>query len=415
MLEIFPFAASAASFRVSTLSVKDIGTSSAVITGRSDTNGGYNYRGYGFMYREAASGSWKSVGWRNGHLSSGSTYSYCISGLNPGTLYEYEFYVVSSNAGLGTSYGAVMTFTTAAEKSSSSSSSKASSASSKTSSASSKTAGSTANSSAVSSSSKTSSKAKKLDTPEITSPKSGSTSALSSEITFRWSSVSGAAYYQYSLKDINTGTYLYENVNTTSRSIKIPKSKLAGGHRFKFAVGAYNSTIASDWDTVTITVKETETDIQASVAEKLKSLAGKNSDYKVGKVYLGLGECKGFANMIFNELFAVSVGSTTSSKFAVNSDPKYVFCVGTIKNITANDVRTLFDEAKIGDFVQMKRRGRTTPHSAIIYELDNGGVKFYEANMDGMNGIQTEYYSWEKLAAANDSMSVYEAVDYRLK
>ena len=68
--------------------------------------------------------------------------------------------------------------------------------------------------------------------------------------------------------------------------------------------------------------------------------------------------------------------------------------------------------AQVGDFVQM-RRNNGEAHSAILTEISAKGVRFFENNAPDSNGrfvynqINVNYYSYERLAGDNTSMSLY--------
>ena len=158
--------------------------------------------------------------------------------------------------------------------------------------------------------------------------------------------------------------------------------------------------------------------------EKLQNLIDKWEgkiwqDETTGK---GNFQCKDFAAYIFRQMYGVwYIGSTQSKsdgnnyKISINNPPK----VGTrdeIKNLTANSAKNLFANAKAGDFVQMRRSGTGGSHSAIVGEVTNEGVWFFEANAPDSNGggyvynkVKYQFHSWENLAQKNSAMSVYYA------
>ena len=80
--------------------------------------------------------------------------------------------------------------------------------------------------------------------------------------------------------------------------------------------------------------------------------------------------------------------------------------VGSVTSMSTSSVKTLFSKARPGDFVQMRRK-HTGSHSAIIYSVASTGVTFYEANIDGKNGIVKKTYTWSELCRANAAMSLY--------
>lgn len=83
--------------------------------------------------------------------------------------------------------------------------------------------------------------------------------------------------------------------------------------------------------------------------------------------------------------------------------------------LTAANAKTLFENAKSGDFIQMKR-GHGGVHSAILSRKNDKGVCFFEANADGKNKIQEKFYSWNDLVKItskgkkyNVAMSIYRS------
>lgn len=117
------------------------------------------------------------------------------------------------------------------------------------------------------------------------------------------------------------------------------------------------------------------------------------SGYRLNTKYSGAGQCRGFANKVYQTLFAVGyVGGYTGDNFGASTYPSS-YSVGSIRNFASNDVNSvkmLFGKAKPGAFIQMGRRYRlnssksaASPHSAILVATDDNGATFYEANTDG--------------------------------
>ncbi|MBR0248036.1 MAG: amidase domain-containing protein, partial [Synergistaceae bacterium] len=74
-------------------------------------------------------------------------------------------------------------------------------------------------------------------------------------------------------------------------------------------------------------------------------------------------------------------------------------CLGDGRYITTEDVRTAFSNAKVGDWIQMVRKGSsgTKQHSAIISELYDDGFEVVHSNWDAGQIINT-YFSYESFA-----------------
>ena len=160
---------------------------------------------------------------------------------------------------------------------------------------------------------------------------------------------------------------------------------------------------------------------QSSVRAKLDDIANGTLTYnsstkmKVGGKFTGTNagsQCKGYARNVWELVFGVIPGSTKSSpnNHQLNS-ANGMKLVAADASLTAADAETLFSGARIGDFVQM-RRTHGGSHSAIVYAIDAGGVTWLEANMDNNNGVSINTYTWAKLAAKNEKMSVYTVTSY---
>lgn len=139
--------------------------------------------------------------------------------------------------------------------------------------------------------------------------------------------------------------------------------------------------------------------------------------YKVGTKYTGPNaseQCKGFARTVHNKLFGYDIGSTQSkpNNYKINISTKNTKLIGSVTSKSENsDFKKLFLQGRAGDFVQM-RRSHTGSHSAILYSANSDGVVFYEANLDGANGIVKKSYTWSQLNEKNEAMSLYTAKNY---
>ena len=133
-------------------------------------------------------------------------------------------------------------------------------------------------------------------------------------------------------------------------------------------------------------------------------------------------QCKDFAAYIFRQMYDVWYIGSTQSKSSGNNykininNPSRVGTRDEIKNLTASKAQSLFANAQAGDFVQMRRSGTGGSHSAIVGEVTDKGVWFFEANAPDSNGggyvynkIKYQFHSWENLAQKNSAMSVYYA------
>ena len=146
-----------------------------------------------------------------------------------------------------------------------------------------------------------------------------------------------------------------------------------------------------------------------------------NGTYQVGTVYTGPyanEQCKGFAKSVYEKLFGYNIGSTRSKpyNFQIGISSSKTSLVGSIDGLSGagNDsVRSLFDQARPGDFIQL-RRDHGGSHSAIYLSSDANGVTVYECNVDEKNGIRTKTYSYSKFCEDNAAVSVYTPIEYYL-
>jgi len=158
----------------------------------------------------------------------------------------------------------------------------------------------------------------------------------------------------------------------------------------------------------------------------LERLANSISGYRMGTRYNGDGQCRGFANKVYLATFpGVSYISGYANRNYSASSFSGSYEAGRLFNFSSNDtasVKRLFQSVKIGAFVQMGRRGKLNstgtaqaPHSAIVYNIMEDGVQFFEANTDGKNTIKVGTYSWQDLANKNQGFTIYMPNNYTLK
>lgn len=170
------------------------------------------------------------------------------------------------------------------------------------------------------------------------------------------------------------------------------------------------------------TKKKAEKSNEAKVKERLSDIAagkvkykekGKNIRLKVGTKYNGVDQCKGYARRVFYLCFKVLAGSTKNGNYSLK-DVKGMKKIATGSVGSEKAAKALFENARSGDFVQM-RRSHGGPHSAIVYQVGKNSVTFLEANTDNHNTIMKNTYSWKTLKSKNQKMSVYTATDYKVK
>ena len=168
------------------------------------------------------------------------------------------------------------------------------------------------------------------------------------------------------------------------------------------------------------------------VQQKIESLYAQH--YNIAKK----GNCYYFAKGIFNKLFGALVngindGDNTyldgySNAYIIKKVHDANYVEGKYKtNIPVNSnyiaqIKEAFLLSKPGCFVQMALRKKAnskgdcgSPHSAIIYKIDNEGVTFYEANWTRGQVTITNKQTWNSFAQNTIGFTIYAPNNYRLK
>ena len=150
------------------------------------------------------------------------------------------------------------------------------------------------------------------------------------------------------------------------------------------------------------------------------------------------GNCYYFAKGVFNKLFGalangINNGDNTyldsySNAYIVKKVHDANYVEGKYKtNIPVNSnyinqIKEAFLLSKPGCFVQMALRKKAnskgdcgSPHSAIIYKIDNEGVTFYEANWTRGQVTITNKQTWNSFAQNTIGFTIYAPNNYRLK
>lgn len=162
-------------------------------------------------------------------------------------------------------------------------------------------------------------------------------------------------------------------------------------------------------------------------AVDILNLSKRADGFIEGTHYNGSGQCRGFANSVYERLFGLSgLYEYTGNNYAAASYPGS-HVVGQLHDFAewdADAVKNLFWNVKPGAIIQMGRRhsrnssgNAPRPHTAIFFyaAADGSGCAFYEANADGRNTIQVNFYSWTQLADRNSGFTVYEPDNYPSK
>ena len=168
------------------------------------------------------------------------------------------------------------------------------------------------------------------------------------------------------------------------------------------------------------------------VQQKIESLYAQH--YNIAQK----GNCYYFAKGVFNKLFGALVnginnGDNTyldgySNAYIIKKAHDANYVEGKYKtNIPVNSnyivqIKEAFLLSKPGCFVQMALRKKAnskgdcgSPHSAIIYKIDNEGVTFYEANWTRGQVTITNKQTWNSFAQNTIGFTIYAPNNYRLK
>ena len=168
------------------------------------------------------------------------------------------------------------------------------------------------------------------------------------------------------------------------------------------------------------------------VQQKIESLYAQH--YNIAQK----GNCYYFAKGVFNKLFGalakgINDGDNTyldgySNAYIIKKVHDANYVEGKYKtNIPVNSnyiaqIKEAFLLSKPGCFVQMALRKKAnskgdcgSPHSAIIYKIDNEGVTFYEANWTRGQVTITNKQTWNSFAKNTIGFTIYAPNNYRLK
>lgn len=159
----------------------------------------------------------------------------------------------------------------------------------------------------------------------------------------------------------------------------------------------------------------------ATIYDRLIAMSEGTSDggvYQAGTQYrhrYANEECKGFAKSVFQDIFGYNIGSTKSkpNNYQINISSSKTSLVGSLVDLSEDSLRSLFESARPGDFIQL-RRSHGGSHSAIFLSSDQNSVTVFECNVDNENGIQVQTYSLTDFHKKNAAVTVYSAKDYSL-
>lgn len=150
--------------------------------------------------------------------------------------------------------------------------------------------------------------------------------------------------------------------------------------------------------------------ITAKASVSLESLMQQYVGSTWNGYYYG-SQCKGFANYIFYRLWDVNyIGPYDSQKYYL-PNPSGAYEIGKLSfsSMSTNNARELLSKGLPGDFIQVRRRGKSYGHSMILVSRDSGGITVFDCNSDGRNGVKKYYVTWQQFYNKNSAMSLYRA------
>lgn len=152
----------------------------------------------------------------------------------------------------------------------------------------------------------------------------------------------------------------------------------------------------------------------SEVSAKLSALMKQYVGTTWNGYYYG-SQCKGFANLIFKEIFGVQhIGPYDESTKYYIASPNGAYEVGRLgfSDMTQNNAMNLLKKGAPGDFIQVRRRNKTYGHSMILVNTNDTGIKVFDCNSDGKNGVKSYDITWATFYSQNSAMSLYHAQNY---
>lgn len=151
-----------------------------------------------------------------------------------------------------------------------------------------------------------------------------------------------------------------------------------------------------------------------AVASRLQGLIDQYVGTTWNGYYYGI-QCKGFGNLIFNELFHVYIGAYDNATKSYIPNPNGAIEVGrlTYSDMSQNNAKALLQKGQPGDYIQVRRRGKSYGHTMILVNSDANGITVFDCNSDGRNGVRKYYITWSQFYNSNSAMSLYHARNYK--
>lgn len=122
-------------------------------------------------------------------------------------------------------------------------------------------------------------------------------------------------------------------------------------------------------------------------------------------------QCKGFANYMWYMMYDVDfIGAYDKEKYYIpNVLGGYEIGKLDFQHMSKQAATNLLKRGQAGDFIQVRRRGKTWGHSMIYVSQDNTGIVVFDCNSDGKNGVRKYHISWDSFYNKNSAMSMYRA------
>ncbi len=155
--------------------------------------------------------------------------------------------------------------------------------------------------------------------------------------------------------------------------------------------------------------------LQSEVESKLSSLMNQYVGSRWTSNYYGI-QCKGFANLMFKELFGITyIGPYDAEKYYIPS-PSGATEVGKLNfnQMSKNSAAQILQKGMPGDFIQVRRRGKSWGHSMILVNSDSNGIIVFDCNSDGNCGVKKYYITYDNFYSKNSAMSLYHAKNYEV-
>lgn len=179
-------------------------------------------------------------------------------------------------------------------------------------------------------------------------------------------------------------------------------------------IGGGNNNPLIGKGTIYLGSRNTDDTATQNVSERLNDLINTYKGTQWNDSYYGI-QCKGFANLIFKKLFNVYIGPYEETTKAYIQSPNGATEVGrlTTSTMSLEACKDLLLKAQPGDYIQVRRRGKTYGHSMIVVNTSNSGITVFDCNSDGQNGVKVYDINWQNFYSSNSAMSLYHAKNYK--